>query len=109
MLCSLRRLYLRCLSLHRLYRRRHLRIRGSEQADDLFGQGLVGGEPGELALPEVEIAPGQPIKIGRVILFRGHARTIADRYPIAHRTPAFAAAKRALSHCGIGAKVTALK
>jgi len=89
-------------SLSHLDRRGDLRVRGSEETGDLFGQSLVGGEPGELALPEVEIAPGQAIEIGRVVVFRGHSGTIAHR----RRNAAFALAKRALSHCGIGAKVT---
>lgn len=89
-------------SLGRLHRSCNLRVRGSEKAGDLFGQRLVGGEPGELALPEVEIAPGQSIEIAGVIVFGGHAVTIAHRRANVH----FAGAKRALSHCGIGAKVT---
>jgi len=53
-------------------------VRRREQAGDLFGHGLVGGEPGELALPEVEVTPGQLVEIGagigsRVVFFRGHA------------------------------------
>jgi len=47
-----------------LHRRRNLRVRGGEQSGDLVGQRLVGGEPGELALPKIEIAPGQPVEIG---------------------------------------------
>jgi hypothetical protein len=69
-------------SLGRLYRRRNLGVRGREKAGDLFGQRLIGGEPGELALPEVEITPGQAVEIGRIVVFGGHARTIAHR-----RTP----------------------
>ena len=88
-------------SLSRLYRRCNLGVRGSEKAGDLFGQRLIGGEPGELALPEVEITPGQAVEIGRVVVFGGHARTIAHR----GRNAAFARANRVLSHCGIGAKV----
>lgn len=62
-------------SLGRLQRRCNLRVRGSEKAGDLFGQRLVGREPGELALPEVEIAPSQSIEIaGRFVVFGGHAR-----------------------------------
>ena len=88
-------------SLGRLDRRCNLGVRGSEQAGDLLGQRLVGGKPGKLVLPEVEITPGQAIEIGRVVIFRGHSGTIAHR----RRNAAFAGAKRALSHCGIGAKV----
>ena len=92
-------------SLSRLHRRRNLGVRGSEQAGDLFGQRLVGREPGELALPEVEITPGQAVEIGRIVVFGGHARTIAHR----GLKEAFAGANRSLSHCGIGAKVTGPK
>ena len=97
----------------RLHRRRDLGIRGGEQACDLLGQRLIGGKSGELALPEVEIAPGQPVEIGtgigatadgRFVVFRGHPATIAYRAADA----AFADAKPFLSHCGIGANVTFL-
>jgi len=54
-------------------------VRGSEKARDLFGQRLVGGEPGELALPEIEIASGKLVEIARVVVVGGHARTIAHR------------------------------
>ena len=93
---------LRC-SLRHLKDGRHLRVRGSEKPGDLFGQGLVGGKAGELALPQVEITAGQPVEIGGVVCVRGHARTIADRSPAQPSHPQ----KRTLSHCGIGAKVTA--
>jgi hypothetical protein len=89
-------------SLSRLYGRRNLGVRGREQTGDLLGQRLVGAEPGELALPEIEIAPGQAVEIGRIVVFGGHARTITHRGVNA----AFAGANRALSHCGISAKVT---
>lgn len=89
-------------SLGRLHRRGNLGVRGSEKAGDLLGQRLVGGETGELALPEVEITPGQAVEIGRVVVFGGHALTIADH----GRNAAFAGANRSLSHCGISAKVT---
>jgi hypothetical protein len=89
-------------SLSRLYRRCNLGVRGREQAGDLFGQRLVGAQAGELALPEVEITPGQTVEIGRVVVFGGHALTIAHRGANA----AFARANRVLSHCGIGANVT---
>jgi hypothetical protein len=65
-------------SLSRLYRRRNLSVRGSEQAGDLFGQRLVGAQAGELALPEVEITPGQAVEIGCVVVFGGHAPTITQ-------------------------------
>ena len=51
-------------SLDGLQGRRNLGVRGREQTSDLIGQRLVGGEPGELALPKIEIAPGQPVEIG---------------------------------------------
>jgi hypothetical protein len=54
-----------------------LGVRGSEKPRDLLGQRLVGGKPGELALPEVEIAPGKLVEIACVVVFRGHATTIA--------------------------------
>jgi len=67
-------------SLDGLHRRRNLGVRSGEQSSDLIGQRLVGGEPGELALPKVEIASGQLVEIGRlVVVFRGHAVTIAHR------------------------------
>ena len=63
-----------------LHRGRHLGVRGCEQAGDLVGKRLVGGKPGELALPEVEIAPGQPVEIGGMfVVFSGHGVTIAYR------------------------------
>lgn len=75
-------------SLDGLHRRRNLGVRSGEQTGDLVGQCLVGGEPGELALPKIEIAAGQPVEIGarigaringRFVVFRGHAFTIAHR------------------------------
>lgn len=60
-------------SLGCLDRRRNLCIRGRKEACDLLGQRLVGGEAGKLVLPEVEIAPGQPIEVGGVVVFGGHA------------------------------------
>ena len=89
-------------SLSRLYRRCNLGVRGREQAGDLFGQRLIGAQAGELALPEVEITPGQAVEIGRVVVFGGHGPTIAHR----SHNAAFACANPVLSHCGIGAKVT---
>ena len=68
-------------SLSRLYRRRNLGVRGSEKTGDLFGQPLVGGKACELALPKVEITPGQAVEIGRIVVFGGHANTIAHRTP----------------------------
>ena len=49
-----------------------LAVRGSEEARDLLGQRLVGGESGELALPEIEIAPGKLVEIACIIVFGGH-------------------------------------
>jgi hypothetical protein len=89
-------------SLGGLYCRRNLRVRGREKTGDLFGESLIGSQPRELTLPKIEVAPRQPVEFGRrIVVFRGHARTIADRVPDAR----FAGAKPALSHCGIGAKV----
>ena len=59
-------------SLGRLQGAGNLGVRGSEKAGDLLGQRLVGGEPGELALPEVEIAPGKLVKIACIVVFGGH-------------------------------------
>src|SRR5262245_58159824 len=89
-------------SLSGLQRRGDLGVRGGKKAGDLLGQRLVGGETSELALPEVKITPGQAVEIGGVVVSRSHGATIADRAANA----AFAGAKRALSHCGISAKVT---
>ena len=54
-----------------------------ERDGDLLGDGRVGGQPGKLALPEIEITPGQPVEIGRVagagiVAFGRHGRTIAQ-------------------------------
>ena len=59
-------------SLGRLQSAGNLGVRGSEQAGDLLGQRLIGGEPGELALPEVEIAPGKLVEIACIVVFGGH-------------------------------------
>ncbi len=64
-----------------LYCRRNLGIRGREQTHDLLGQGLVGREAGELALPQIEIAPCQTVEIAvrtglRDIVFGRHDPTI---------------------------------
>ena len=66
-------------SLGRLQGAGNLGVRGSEKAGDLLGQRLVGGEPGELALPEVEIAPGKLVEIACIVVFGGHPRTIAHQ------------------------------
>jgi hypothetical protein len=89
-----------------LHRRRNLGVRGREQAGDLLGERLVGSEPGKLALPKVEISPGQLVEIGRCfVVLGGHGSTIAYRLTIA----AFAGANPVLSHCGIGANVACPK
>jgi len=90
-----------------LYCRRNLGIRDRKKPGDLLGKGLVGGEPGELALPEIEIASRQGVEIARaaargVVVSGDHAGTIDHR---AHQG-VFAGAKAALSHCGIGATLT---
>lgn len=51
-------------SLDGLQGRCNLGVRGREQSSDLIGQRLVGGKACELTLPQVEIAPGQPVEIG---------------------------------------------
>jgi hypothetical protein len=51
----------------------NLAVRGSEKASDLLGQRLVGRQPGELALPQVEIAPGKSIEVACIVVFGGHA------------------------------------
>ncbi len=61
-MCSLDRLHCAC----------NLGVRGSEKPGDLLGQRLVGGEPGELALPEIEIAPGKLVEIACIVVFGGH-------------------------------------
>ena len=91
-----------------------LGVRSRKQARDLVGQRLVSGEPRELVLPQVEIAPGQAIELALValrglalrgVVFRGHEAIIAHHDDNA----SLACANRALSHCGIGAKVARLK
>ena len=47
-------------------------VRSREKAGDLVSQRLVGGEPGKLALPEVEIAPGKLVEIACIVVFGGH-------------------------------------
>jgi hypothetical protein len=66
-----------------LYCRRNLSVRGSEEADDLLGQRLVAGQPGELVLPKVEVASGQPVEIPvgaglGIIAVARHGATIAQ-------------------------------
>ena len=97
-------------TLGSLYCRRNLRVRCSEKTGDLLGQRLVGGKTGQLALPQVEVAPGHSVEIARgsarrFVGFGGHA----VHYKPSTRERAFADAKVALSHCGIGANLTMLE
>jgi hypothetical protein len=69
-------------TLGSLYCRRNLGVRGSEQTGDLFGQDLVGGQTRQLALPEIEITPRQPVEIGiaagfGIVALGRHVATIA--------------------------------
>jgi hypothetical protein len=90
-----------------LHRRCNLGVGGREQTRDLLGQRLVGGEAGELALPKVEIAPGQLVEISRLfVVFRGHTFIIAYRRGTIVTERCIAGAKPFLSHCGISATVT---
>jgi hypothetical protein len=64
-------------TLGSLYCRRNLRVRCSEQPGNLLGQCLIRGEAGQLALPQIEIAPGQFVEVarsctGRFVGFKGH-------------------------------------
>ena len=59
-------------SLSRLQRACNLGVRGREKASDLLGQCLIRGEPGQLGLPQVEIAPRQSIEVACVVVFRSH-------------------------------------
>jgi hypothetical protein len=65
--------------LGRLQHGGDLRIRGCEETGDLFGQGLVSRQSGQLVLPKIEITACQPVELGAVVLFRGHENTIAHR------------------------------
>jgi len=70
---------LRGLGLCGLERGGDLRIRGCEQPGHLLAEPGIGRQTGELALPKVEIAAGQSVEIGGlVVVFRGHERTIAQ-------------------------------
>src|SRR5471030_2805216 len=63
-----------------LYCRRNLRVRCSEQPRDLLGQALIRRQACKLALPQIEITPGQPVEFdGAVVLVGSHGRTIAHR------------------------------
>lgn len=59
-------------SLSRLQCTRNLGVRGRKKASDLLGECLVRREPGQLTLPQVEIAPGQSIEVACVVVFGGH-------------------------------------
>ena len=68
---------MRC-SLDCLECRGDLSVCSREESSYLLGHCLIGGESGELGLPEIEISPGQLVEIGtrtawRVVVFRGHA------------------------------------
>jgi hypothetical protein len=65
-------------TLSHLEDRCDLGVRGSEQARNMLGQGRVGGEAGQLVLPQIEIAPGQPIDVGRIVVVGSHSCTIAQ-------------------------------
>ena len=63
-----------------LYCGGNLGVRGSEKADDLLGERRIGGKASKLALPKIEIAPGQAIEFsGWAFAVRDHAVTIAHR------------------------------
>jgi hypothetical protein len=60
-------------TLGSLYCRRNLRVRGSEQPGDLLGQRPIRGKTRQLALPQIEIAPGKLVEIARRFVgFRSH-------------------------------------
>jgi hypothetical protein len=58
-----------------------LSVRGRKKASNLLGECLIRGKPGKLALPKVEIAPGESIKLAGklagnlagVVVFGDHA------------------------------------
>jgi len=64
--------------------RSDLGIRGREQAGDLLGDRLIRREARQLGLPQIEVAPGQPVELGagvgctgRLVVVSGdHVRTI---------------------------------
>jgi len=66
-------------SLGGLYCRRNLRIRGREEAGDLFGERLIGRQSRELVLPKIEVAPRQTVEFGGGVVVLGrHLPTITD-------------------------------
>ena len=64
-------------TLGSLYCRRNLGIRGREQPGYLLGQCLIRGKAGKLALPKIEIPPGQPVE--GIVVSGSHAPTIDHR------------------------------
>ncbi|MBN9487158.1 MAG: hypothetical protein J0H44_08040 [Alphaproteobacteria bacterium] len=93
-------------SLGGLYGGRNLCVRGREQAGDLLGQRRIGRQPGKLALPQIEVTPGQAVEFARQrILVRTHV--IGAHAAIIAHCPArlLRSCPGYLSHCGIGAKV----
>jgi len=67
------------LGLCGFQRRGDLRIRGREQPGHLLAEARIGRQASQLALPQVEIAAGQSVEIGGlVVVFRGHGGTIAQ-------------------------------
>jgi hypothetical protein len=74
-------------SLGNLQGRSDLGIRRREQAGDLLGHRLIRREPGQLGLPQIEIAPGQPVEFGaglgctgRLVVVSGdHVASITHR------------------------------
>jgi hypothetical protein len=101
----------RSLRLGCLQCSRNLRVRGREQPGYLLGQRLVGSQGRQLALPEIQITPGQPIEIARLAIGGRASRGIclvSHDGIIAHRSSLCSHTQTApLSHCGIGAKVFA--
>jgi hypothetical protein len=65
--------------LGRLQGTGNLTVRGSEKARNLLSHRLVGSKPGELALPEIEIAPGELVEIACIVVVGGHATTITHQ------------------------------
>ena len=59
-------------SLSRLQCTCNLGVRGREKASDLLGECLIRSKPGQLTLPQVEIAPGESIEVACVVVLRGH-------------------------------------
>ena len=64
-------------TLGSLYCRRNLRIRGREQPGYLLGQCRIRRKAGKLALPEIEIPPGQRVEC--IVVSGSHVLTIDHR------------------------------